>query len=54
MERCAKCHTVIISEYMQKVFSKKFGTKEKPQYYHLCRMCGKYYGIHIGTKCPKE
>ena len=51
LERCPKCHLVIIPESVRKIWKKKFGTRDKPHYLAICRLCGKLAGEHFGTDC---
>lgn len=52
MKRCPICHYVIIPQKIIRLWQKKFGTKEKPHYTAICKICGKPFGEHRGTDCP--
>ena len=54
IKRNPKTHLAIIPVKVRKEWQRKFGTKEKPHYKKNCKICGKSFGEHFGTKCPSE
>jgi len=54
LERCPTCHLVIIPDEVRDIWEKKFGTRDKPHYLAICKLCGKPAGEHYGTDCHKD
>lgn len=54
MDRCDKCHTAIIPDEVLDIWEKKFGKREKPAYFKVCKLCGMAADQHYGTDCPDE
>jgi len=59
LERCSECHVAIIPDEIIpdeiiEIWKRKFGTKEKPHYATICKICGQPAGQHLMKyKCPK-
>lgn len=54
LERCPICHLAYIPDELRDIWEKKFGTREKPHYLAICKLCGKTAGEHYGTYCRKK
>jgi len=54
MQRDPKTHLAVIPKEILDIWELKFGKREKPPHYSVCKLCGISAGQHYGTDCPDE